>query len=331
MCSMREQMEFLKTQGRRLEIDPDTFRKVIRETKELGTKNIILIGGEPMLREDIFDLVGYVKGMGLNTIIVTNGVLLSEDNIKKCLDGGVDWFSISIDAASEETFSKIRGRNLLSKIIRNIEVLNGLKKERRNELPKITVVCTIMDNNLEELLEVVRLSDRLNAEKIIFQPVVMNNANQSCRDTGSTVMPPGRFNVLDESIDSLIAYKKSSPKNFDFIANSLKHLGLIRQYFKGPLGTDALPCYAGYNRLQIAQDYRVYFCIPPRESLDASFGDVSRDNLKELWYSEDAKIRRRLIRGCDVPCLQWCSYRDEFTEFRQIFQKFFLFKIKSFS
>lgn len=327
MCSMRGQMEFLKTQKRRIEIDSDTFRKIIKEAKELGTKNILFIGGEPLLRKDLFDLVSYAKSLGLSTVIVTNGTLLNENNTKNCIDCGVDWLSISIDAASEETFAKIRGRNLLAKIVKNIEDLNELKKKRDSEFPKVAIVHTIMDGNLEELLDVVHLSNRLKAERIMFQPVVMNNADQSCQDSDSSIfIRPSRFNTLDKAIDNLISYKKSSPRNFDFIANSLKHLSLIKKYFKRQPISNIWPCYAGYNRLQIAQDYRIYFCIPPNKALDASFGDVSKDNLIDLWYSKEARIRRKLIRRCNVPCLQWCSYRDDFIKLLETFQKFFLFK-----
>lgn len=330
MCSMSEQMRFLEERGRRTEIDSDTFKKIIRETKGLGVENILFIGGEPFLRRDLFDLVSHAKGSGLNAVIVTNGVLLDENNVNRCIDSGVDWLSISIDAASEESFNRIRGKDILGKVIKNIEILNEAKTKRGRELPKIVVVCTIMDDNLEELLDVVHLAGRLEAGRIIFQPVVMNNADQSCRDPDSSIfIHPSRFNILDEAVDSLIAYKKSSPKNFNFIANSLKHLNLAREYLKSPLRSNNVwPCYAGYNRLQIAQDYRIYFCIPPNETLDASFGDVGKDSLKSLWYSKEASIRRRLIRGCDVPCLQWCSYRDRFTELSEMFQRLFLFKGK---
>lgn len=329
MCSMRKQKKLLQSRGSRTEIDSDTFKKVIRESKELGVNNILFIGGEPFLRKDLFNLVSYAKNFNLNTIIVTNGVLLDENNAEKCFAAGVDWLSVSIDAAEEEAFSKIRGKNILREIIKNIEALNELKKERKKEFPKIVAVCTIMNDNLEQLSDVARLAKKLGIERIIFQPVVTNNADQSRRDSdGSAFIPSSRFSVLDKAIGDLTAYKKSSPENFNFIANSFKHLKLSGEYLKKPLKSNIWPCYAGYNRLQITQDYKVYFCIPPNKNVDVSFGDVSRDSLRDIWYSKEAKIRRKLIRGCNAPCMQWCSYRDSFIELLEIFQKKLLFKRK---
>ena len=131
MCSMYEQMNFLESQGRNTEIDSDAFRKVIKEAKDIGTKTVLFIGGEPFVREDLFDLIDYTIKLELNPIIVTNGTLLNAQNIQKCFEARIKWLSISIDAASEKAFSKIRGENALGKIINNIELFNKLKRDKK--------------------------------------------------------------------------------------------------------------------------------------------------------------------------------------------------------
>ncbi len=326
MCSMYEQKRFLQSQGRQVEIDSDTFRKIIGETKELGVETILFIGGEPLLRKDLFELISYAKGLGLNTVIVTNGVLLDEKNIIKCFENGLDWLSISIDAASEQVFSKIRGENVLGRIVKNIELLNKLKNEERKEFPKMVSVCTIMNDNVEELIDVANLCKRLNIERVLFQPVVVNNIDQTLRDADSpNLIPYNKLPVLDKEMNRLIEYKKSSPENFKLVGNSIKYLGLIKKYFRGKISPREWPCYAGYNRVQIVQEGKLYFCVS-QEKYDANFGNVSKDSLRDLWYSNEAKFYRKLIRNCKVPCLQWCSYRDGFIELLEIVQRKILFR-----
>jgi radical SAM protein with 4Fe4S-binding SPASM domain len=325
---MGEQMKFLQNQGRQVEIDSNAFRKVIKETRDLGTKAILFIGGEPFLRKDLFELVGYAKSLGLGTVIVTNGVLLNKNNIENCFDSGVDWFSISIDAASEGVFSKIRGENILGTIIENIKYLNDCKKEKKREYPKIVVVCTIMNDNLEELSDIVKLSRILDIGKVILQPVVPNNIDQTYRNNNYPgFIPRERLGVLDESIDKLIDYKKESLQNFDFIGNSIRHLQLIKKYFRGTVKPRELPCYAGYNRLQIVQEGKVYFCVTQQQN-EATFGDIKKNSLRDLWFSKESKSYRRSIRTCGFPCLQWCSYRDDFFELEEMFQKEAIFRNK---
>ncbi|MCM8774696.1 MAG: radical SAM protein [Candidatus Omnitrophica bacterium] len=323
---MDEQMKFLESQGRQVEIESDTFRKIIRETKDLGTKVILFIGGEPLLRKDLFDLVGYARSLGLSAVIVTNGVLLNRENIERCLRADVDWLSVSIDAATEERFSKIRGENILGEVIRNIEQLNSSKRNKNREFPKIVAVCTIMDDNLEELLDIVNLAKRIEIEKVLFQPVVASNIDQTQRDNNYPgVIPTNRLDVLDKAIDKLIDYKRESIQNFNFIGNSIRHLQLIKRYFRDKVKPCHLPCYAGYNRLQIVQEGKLYFCVSQQE-FEATFGNVKVDSLKSLWFSKRARFYRRLIRKCKFPCLQWCSYRDDFFELEGILQKILLFR-----
>ncbi len=327
MCSMAEQKKFLESQGRRTEIDTATLFRIVDETVRLGTKNILLIGGEPLLHPELFSLTAYARKRQRNVIIVTNGVLLDEKSLRKCQES-VNWLSVSIDAVRPKTFERIRGANVLPRIISNLERLNRLREETGRLEPKTVAVCTIMNENLEELTEVARLCRGLGMEKVIFQPVVSNNADQGQREFGQKFfVPKERLGVLDKAIDDLIEYKRGGPEGFAMIANSLGHLKKIKQYFRGTLKR-AYPCYAGYNRLQIAQDYDVYFCLPPDTGVETSFGDVSKQGLRELWFSPEARKRRRLIRSCRVPCLQWCAYRDDFFVMQEAFLKRFYFNRK---
>ena len=175
------------------------------------------------------------------------------------------------------------------------------------------------------MLDIVHLCRELKIERVLFQPVVANNIDQTQRrNDAAGFVPKERIGILDRSVDGLIDYKKQSAASFDFIANSLRYLELIKKYFRSGIKLNALPCYAGYNRLQIVQEGRIYFCVSQQEN-EANLGDIKRDSLKSLWFSKEAKSFRRLIRRCDNPCLQWCSYRDEFMELTGLWQKRKLF------
>lgn len=328
MCSMHQQKEFLRNQGRQVEIDSETLRKIIAETRQLGTDTILFIGGEPLLRRDIFDLVAYAKEYDLATVIVTNGVLLDENRIRSCFTSGVDWLSISIDGASDGVFRQIRGEKMFEKIGENIRLLNRLKAEEKRAFPKTVAVCTIMNENIEELPAIVKLCRELAFERIIFQPVVAKNIDQTQRgDNFSGAILSDRLSVARDAIDELIAYKKQDPRQFSFIANSIRYLELIKKSFAEDVAEEAYPCYAGFNRVQVVQEGKLYFCVS-QENQEATFGDVTKHTLKELWYSSQAKEYRKMIKNCKVPCLQWCSYREGFIELEDFFVRRKLFGSK---
>ncbi|MEI7751186.1 MAG: radical SAM protein [Candidatus Omnitrophota bacterium] len=325
MCDMQKQMEINKKENKQVEIDTALCMKIIEDTKELGTKSIIFLGGEPFVREDLFELVAYARSFHLETILVTNGVLLNDENIKKCFETGVHWLSVSLDAASEKVFSQIRGRGVFQTVVDNMRNLNRLKKQENREFPKVAVVCTVMNDNLEELTQVVNLSKELEVNKVLFQPVVACNVNQVQReDEFPGSIPKERLEVLDEVISELIKYKKSTPLNYSFLANSVKRLELMKKYFREGIDRCEVPCYAGYNRLQIIQEGKVYFCVNRNES-EAIFGDIRKESLKKLWYSKRADQYRKMIRQCPTPCLQLCSQREEFIELVEYSEKKDLF------
>jgi PqqA peptide cyclase len=324
MCRMHEQKRLLQSRGRATEIPSPTIRKVIDEAAAMGVKAAILIGGEPLLKPDLFSLVKHARARGMGTVIVTNGVLLTRERIAEAAEAGVDWLSVSLDAATEGTFSRIRGKGVLARITANLRVLKDLRREGARQMPHVVAVCTIMNDNLEELVPLVALCRELGVERVLFQPVVANNIDQSSRESaGFGLVPEERLAVLDEAIDGLIAYKKRSKESFDYIGNSLRYLALIKRYFRGRVRPREFPCYAGYNRMQIVQEGKVYFCVP-QNAQEATFGDVAAEPLRALWYSSRAKEYRRLITRCAVPCLQWCATRDDFGALEGEFHKLFL-------
>jgi len=326
MCSMFDRMQSFKLQNRPYELDIQTIKKVIKEASEMEVSHLILVGGEPFLEPRLFELISFADQCGFNGVaVVTNGTLITKEIIEKIFENNlcICTLSVSIDAAFEETFAKIRGESVLNKIVTNINLINTIKEKQKKNYPNIDCVCTIMD---QELKDVVSLCKKLKISKIIFQPVVGDNTDQSKVDFSSAVfIPPHRYEILDNAIDALIKYKLTSQENFNFIANSIKHLKLIKGYFRGKLKPQAIPCYAGYNRIQVVQEGKVYFCVK-QDRNEPVFGDVRKDNLRELWFSKKAKFCRTRIRKCDFPCLQWCSYRDEFTELSGIWQKMSILK-----
>jgi len=316
---MESQKQELLSQNRQVDIDSASIIKAIHGSKEIGVKTVLFIGGEPLLRKDLFNLIDYTNRQKMTPIIVTNGVLLTRSMILKCFEHEVKWISISIDAATDVSFSKIRGEKVFDRIIKNLKTLQELKDKNGLDFPKTVAMCTIMDENADELLEIVNLCRRLGFHQVLFQPVVPVNIDQAKKNKRSLISSD-RLHVIEESIDKLIAFKKKSKENFDYVGNGIKQLKDIKKYFKGDIGSIHQNCYVGYNRIQVVQEGKLYFCV--NQDIDvATFGNIKKDQIKKLWFSKEAKNYRKKIRNCKTPCLQWCSYRDQFYYMQGFFDK----------
>ncbi|MCS5562306.1 MAG: radical SAM protein, partial [Marinobacter nauticus] len=89
------------------ELTTQEVYKVMDDLKAFGVPVLILSGGEPLMRPDIFDISHRAKAMGFYVGLSTNGTLITEDNISKIAEVGYDYVGISIDGL-ETTHDEFR-------------------------------------------------------------------------------------------------------------------------------------------------------------------------------------------------------------------------------
>src|SRR5690349_22075991 len=82
---------------------------IITQISEFGNPILVLSGGEPLYRPDIFQLAKYGTELGLRVALATNGTLVTKEIAKKIVDAGVKRVSISLDGATPETHDAFRG------------------------------------------------------------------------------------------------------------------------------------------------------------------------------------------------------------------------------
>jgi len=128
--------------------------EILEQIRKLGQPIVILTGGEPLLREDIFDLAEAGTNMGLRMVMATNGTLLTPEIIARMKTSGIQRVSISIDGATAEqhdAFRKVPGA--FERAMEGIEMLNQngfefqinttVSRHNVNDLEKIFTVCGI--------------------------------------------------------------------------------------------------------------------------------------------------------------------------------------------
>ena len=70
---------------------------------------IIITGGEPLTRKDVFDITGYSTSLGFRTVLATCGHFLTDETVGKLIETGVSRISVSLDGATPETHDNFRG------------------------------------------------------------------------------------------------------------------------------------------------------------------------------------------------------------------------------
>lgn len=308
MCSMHKKLDELRKRGEPYELSVPLMKDLISQANDMKIKEVFLVGGEPFIEEGIFDVIKYASMLGMRTTVTTNGVLLNNKKIDSIFDSGLLFLTFSIDGPDKETYRRIRGENAFKRVIENLKNLISKKSEKKLGRPQITILCTVMKQNIDKLPEMVKFVKHIGVDLIGFQPVVPDNTDQCCDSVTDTWIDSRMYKILDNTIDDLIELKKNEFS--DFIMSSLQQLMLMKSYFRKEM-PKVRNCYIGFNRLMVTQDHKLYFCTPDPFSGYTSFGDVSKTPLRELWKSGETKKFRKYIKKCKRPCLLFCAYRPD--------------------
>lgn len=91
------------------ELTTDEGLRLLDEIASFSSPVIILTGGEPLLREDVYDLAAYGTKKGLRMVLATNGTLVTEAVARRMIEAGIQRVSISLDGADAGSHDAFRG------------------------------------------------------------------------------------------------------------------------------------------------------------------------------------------------------------------------------
>ena len=91
------------------DLSTEAAKAIIDQIAEVSHPILVLSGGEPLFRKDIFELARYATEKGLRAALATNGTLVTEEVARKIVDSGVRRVAISLDGADAATHDTFRG------------------------------------------------------------------------------------------------------------------------------------------------------------------------------------------------------------------------------
>jgi len=139
------------------ELDTDASFRLLDQIAQVGKPIIILTGGEPLLRADIFDIAKYGTKKGLRMVMAPNGTLITENIAKQMADSGIQRISISLDGATRESHDKFRGVDgAFEGALRGIRLAKDAGIE-------FQINTTITKTNLHEIPKIQDLAVKLGA------------------------------------------------------------------------------------------------------------------------------------------------------------------------
>jgi radical SAM protein with 4Fe4S-binding SPASM domain len=133
---------------------------IIEQIAGAANPILVLSGGEPLYRSDIFQLARYATDKGLRVALATNGTLVTKDVARMIVDAGVRRVSISLDGADAATHDAFRGiPGALDAAVRGLRNLKALGMS-------VQINMTIARHNAHQLPDVLQLARNLGADAL---------------------------------------------------------------------------------------------------------------------------------------------------------------------
>jgi len=176
------------------ELTTEQCKSILTSVAQFSKPMIILTGGEPMERDDIYEIVRFGKGLGLKMVMATCGYLINDDTMAKLKKAGIKVLFFSLDGSSAETHDKLRQAEGAFEA-----VINAARIAQKDGV-RFQINTTISKINIDEISGIIALAERMGA--YCFNACIL--------------VPAGRNeNMTDEIID---------PVRYDMLLNELLRL-----------------------------------------------------------------------------------------------------------
>jgi len=136
------------------ELDTDEAKRFVESIAPLKPM-LILSGGEPLLRPDLFQIIRLAVSLGIRVSLASNGTLITSGLAEEIADSGVSRVSISLDGADAAMHDHGRGQGSFERSIKGIENLRGRVDFQIN--------FTVTQKNQSELIRIFDLAEKLGA------------------------------------------------------------------------------------------------------------------------------------------------------------------------
>lgn len=283
------------------ELTTEECFRVMDEIATLGSPVIILTGGEPLLREDIFELTRYGAEKGFRMVMATNGTLLSEENAIKMKVSGIQRISVSLDGPDKEShdsFRKVEGAFEGS--------LRGIEVAKRVGLP-FQINTTVTKMNLYLIEEILQLAIELGAVAHHLFLLVPTGRGKGLRDQEISALDYEKTLLwFYEQVDRVpLQLKATCAPHYYRILHQRTQKEKKKALFKGE-GLDATTrgCLGGISFCFISHLGRVQPC----GYLELNCGNVRENSFQEIWNTSKIFQTLRNVNGYHGKCGR-CEYR----------------------
>ncbi|MFA9375875.1 MAG: radical SAM protein [Lachnotalea sp.] len=319
------------------------FKSTIFKLKNYGLKQVAFILKEPMMYPDIFEAIRYCSNSGMETEIITNGTLISKENVGQLIESGITVINISIEGISDKTNDSIRGKGTFNKVIENIKLLQNECDRRRTFIP-IVIKLTLNTFNMHEVQDMAMYFQNLGINEVRFNAITLEGNAKN--NTGIKLSNK----ELSDCVEVLVSsYSQIKNLQYSIVLNSLRPLAYIYYNIKYKLNlmVNYPSCISLHKTFSLNAQGSIYACsnnyneierndkkviqIPNSDSLQAD--DITEFLSQNKKFHDESKRIFNMEKLCPSCLLNLKCQPCQLKEQEQVVQiiddcNFYMSKIK---
>jgi radical SAM protein with 4Fe4S-binding SPASM domain len=242
------------------ELTTTEAKKLIDDSQNLGITILAFTGGEPLLRDDIYELISYINRKKTMPIMFTNGLLLTDENVMRLVDAGLYSLFVSIDSPHSKEHDKWRGMpGLFDKAVEGM-----MKMKEQGVMVGISSYASRSGTEKGLYKELHNLAQELGLHNLVLFDNVPTG--KRLKDTSDMLTMKQRKEIMEYSAN---VFSKSTipPLSSQAWQNSL-------EAYLGGIG-----CLAANLQYYVSS----YGEVSPCDFAPLSFGNIREEPLKEIW------------------------------------------------
>jgi len=267
-------------------------RKILSCVARYSKCVIILTGGEPMERSDIYELIRHGRKLGHRMVMASCGYLIDQESIARLKEAGVLALSFSLDGASAETHDKFRrAKGAFDAVIRAAEIA-------RSAGVRFQINTTLCKINIDEVAGIIELAKRLGA--YCFNPFILVPTGRG-KNMADEILDPLRYEVmLNEllrlKLESTIEVRVTCGPQFARVCQQARTKGLTGE-------TNGCMGGRGFGFISCRGDVQTcgFLDVPAGNLVENGF------NFKKIWLESELLNKIRDLPGYTGRC-RTCEY-----------------------
>lgn len=274
-------------------LSEEIIDQFVSSVKEMDIRSVVVSGsGEQTLHPYFSTFLHRLKSAEIYIGLNTNGSRLTESMCTTIVDT-VTWIRVSLDASSEEVRKSVHGVKDLHKAAEGLRRLVALKKKTKRQL-SIGTQMVVCPENEKEIESCAQFSASLGVDYQQIKPVIPFDLYYPDRKDKKKEME-GWLRRVEVVATDLTQDGFEVNVRYDQFNDYINGTDLREQSHR--------PCLTTFSPY-IEADGNVWYCVDKKGYDDYWLGDLNKNNLKDIWYSETRKHVLDFVN--ENPCSHIC-------------------------